>query len=120
MAAALVLAQVVVPVTRSYTYTSPGEVTGTADTRLVALLKNATNRPSGVMTGMATIGLVPANGGCALTLTRQLVPATTSRTNTSGMPLVSPGTRFDAALMKATNRPSGVMTGSVEAPFAGP
>src|SRR5208283_5066495 len=119
-AGAFVLAQVVVPATRSRTYTSPGDVTGTEDTRPVAQLKNATNRPSRVMTGVATTGLVLLEGGPAPTLTRQFVPATRSRTNTSGMPLLSFGTRFDALLMKATNRPSGVMTGLVEAPFAAP
>src|SRR5664280_1655051 len=120
IAVAFVLAQVMVPRSRSRTYTSPVVVLGTVDTRFVARLKNATYRPSGVMTGAAMIGLVLPEARSAPTLTRSFVPATTSRTKMSGMPLVSPGTRFDALLMKATYRPSGVMTGSVEAPFAGP
>src|ERR1035437_2886850 len=118
IAAALELAQVVVPMSRSRTYTSPVEVPGTAETRFVAKLKNATYRPSGVMTGVAMVELELPEASNAPTLTRQFVPAIKSRTKTSGMPLVSPGTRFDALLMKATYRPSGVMTGSVEAPFA--
>ena len=104
IAAAFVLAQVVLPVNRSRTYTSPLEVPGTAGTKFVAKLKNATYRPSGVMTGVAitvNVLLVPEERS-AFTLTSSFVPATRSRTKTSARLLVSPRTRFDARLMKAT------------------
>src|ERR1039458_281872 len=95
IAAALVLTQVVVRVSRSRTYSSPVVVPGTADTRFVARLKNTTYRPSGVMTGVAitvNVLLVP-EGRSAFALTSSFVPATRSRTKTSVIPLVSPGTR---------------------------
>jgi len=45
------------------------------------------------------------------TLTRVVVPARWSRTNTSAVPLVSPGTRFAASELKATYRPSALIDG---------
>ncbi|WP_088286768.1 hypothetical protein [Kineosporia sp. A_224] len=45
------------------------------------------------------------------TLTRVVVPATTSRRNTSHVPFVSPGTRSDASDSKATYRPSALIEG---------
>ena len=43
------------------------------------------------------------------TLTRSVVPAWTSRTNTSMAPFVSPWTRFVARELKATYRPSALI-----------
>ena len=45
------------------------------------------------------------------TLTRPVVPAVRSRTNTSLTPLVSPETRFDAYDANATYRPSPLQKG---------
>ena len=45
------------------------------------------------------------------TLTRSVVPVWRSRTNTSVLPLVSPGTRLLASESKATNRPSAEIAG---------
>src|ERR1035441_5954247 len=96
IAAALVLAQVVVPVSRSRTYTSPVVVPGTADTKFVARLKNATYRPSGVMTGVAIIvpGLTRAEQS-APTLTRSFVPATRSRIKMSEIGRFRPKTKTE-------------------------
>ncbi len=101
--AVLVLTQFVVPATRSRTYTSPLEDAGTPGARPLAVLEKATRRPSGVMTASAMIELGPN----APVLTKVVVWAIKSRTKTSRVALVSPATRFVAALMKATKRPSG-------------
>ena len=45
------------------------------------------------------------------TLTRRVVPAARSRTNTSTKPLASPATRSAASEPKATNRPSPEIAG---------
>ena len=85
-------------------------------TRLLAELKNATYRPSGVISGVSMVPFDPM----APTLTSQVVCVIKSRTKTSGIPFVSPATKLVAALMKATQVPSGVMTGTVEAPLPKP
>src|SRR5262249_43927384 len=73
-------------------------------TRLDAAEKNATRGPSPLMAGsvLASFACAPA----LLTLTRSVVPVCRSRTNTSVVPLVSPGTRLLAVEVKATKRPS--------------
>ena len=52
------------------------------------------------------------------TLTRRVVPVWRSRTKTSGVPLVSPGTRLVASEVKATKRPSAEIAGDVSCRFA--
>ena len=117
---ALVLAQVVLPATQSRTYTSPRGLVGTPAARPRASLKKATNRPSGVITGVA---MVPVNGvplPVAPGLMSQVVCVIRSRTKTSMMPFVSPVTRLVAVLMNATHVPSGVITGSKDSPLPNP
>jgi hypothetical protein len=85
-------------------------------TRLVEVEQKATTRPSAESEGRM---LNPSL--CAPprpTLTRRVVPAPTSRTNTSGWPLVSPGTRLVASDEKATKRPSAETAGSPPDPLA--
>jgi hypothetical protein len=74
-------------------FVSPG-------TRFVAKLWNPTKRPSGEISAEKLIWFAwtPAES----TLTRSLVPATRSRTNTSSTPFVSPRRRFEASLWNAT------------------
>ena len=69
-------------------------------TRLVAKLLKATKRPSAEMLGvvLSESPWTPVRP----TLMRSVVPATRSRTNTSGTPLVSKGTRSLAQLVNAT------------------
>ena len=55
----------------------------------------------------------------APTLTSVVTPACKSRTKTSGIPFVSPTTRFAAALTNATYRPSGVIADPRQAPLPG-
>ena len=71
----------------------------------------ATYRPSSLMEGPWWM-LAAAGLPSPWTLIIWVVPATRSRTNTSTKPLVSPATRLDASLEKATYRPSGVMSGA--------
>src|SRR5215218_2444102 len=56
------------------------------------------------------------------TLTRSVVAVCRSRTSTSVVPLVSPGTRLDANDQNATKRPSALMAASTErwSPAGGP
>ena len=56
----------------------------------------------------------------AATLTSVVVPVCTSRTKTSGAPLVSPGTRFDAADWKTTKRPSADTSAFDDGPLRSP
>lgn len=60
----------------------------------------------------------PYSWGALATLTRVVLPRTRSRTNASQHSLLSAGARFGASLWKATNRPSGLMTGASAVPFA--
>lgn len=83
------------------------------ETRLVAEAKNATKRPSAVMSGLLAVNprtpgswLLPlACCSSPLMLTRSVVPAVRSRTKTSTFPLVSAETRLVAPDMKTTSRP---------------
>src|SRR6185436_4304809 len=52
------------------------------------------------------------------TLTISVVPASRSRTKTSTVPFVSPGTRFEELEANATNRPSAEIAGTVAPWFA--
>jgi hypothetical protein len=78
-------------------------------TRLVASEAKATKRPSALIAGSR---LSPLPWTLPLeTLTRVVVPAWRSRTNTSNAPLVSPPTRSVAFEAKAMNRPSPLIAG---------
>jgi hypothetical protein len=92
-------ARVVVPLGRSRTNTSSAPLVSPA-TRLLAVLWKTTRRPSPeIRPGpLASLPWFPADPR----LTRVVVPACRSRTKTSMRPLVSPGTRLDALLVKAT------------------
>src|SRR5439155_23969597 len=64
-------------------------------------------RPSALM-----LGAPPPKLPCPpelSTLTRSVMPVWRSRTNASGSPFVSPGTRLDATDSNATNRPSALI-----------
>src|SRR5213592_1820721 len=91
------------PVCRSWTNTSVLPFVSPA-TRLVAVLWNATKRPSAerAAPALAALPSVPSEA----TLTRSVVPVCRSWTNTSDTLFVSPATRSAAALSKATKRPS--------------
>ena len=78
-------------------------------TRLVAVETKATKRPSALM---ATTPLPPFPWFPVLsTLTRSVVPVCRSWTNTSEVPLVSPGTRLVDLELKATKRPLALIKG---------
>ena len=79
-----------------------------------------TKRPSPLIRApVLRAGIVPNCPVAWLRLMRSVVPFCTSRTNTSGSPFVSPATRFVAADVKATYRPSSLIDGSVLAPSGG-
>src|SRR5207244_3398222 len=99
---ALTLTSVVVPAERSRTKTLPEELLSGA-ARLLAPLWKAMRLPSLLIDGSSDV-LLPATPAL-LTLTRTVVPAVTSRRNTSLPPLVSSVVRLTAVLLKATNRP---------------
>src|SRR5205814_757207 len=101
---------VVVETARSWTNTSYAPFVSPA-TRLLAVLWNATKRPSAERAGPAleSFPWVPPEA----TLTRSVVPVCRSCTNTSVAPLVSPATRLVAALWKATKRPAAESAGSL-------
>src|SRR5438270_261408 len=97
------LTRLVLPVLRSRTKTSPAPF-GSPATRLLALDRNATNRPSAEIDAAKLSPLA-----CApweLTLTRLVLPVLRSRTKTSPTPFVSPPTRLLAVESKVTKRPS--------------
>src|SRR5207244_1030493 len=83
------LTRSVVPVCRSWTNTSVAPFVSPA-TRLVAVLWNATKRPSAERTGPALkpFPWLPPDA----TLTRSVVPVCRSWTNTSVAPIVAPST----------------------------
>ena len=107
--------RVVVPATKSRTNTSR-PVSVSSGSRSDASLKKATLVPSGDHTGLNELPL-PEAVPAVLTDTRVVVPATTSRTNTSRPVSVSSGSRSDAKLLKATLVPSGDHTGLNELPL---
>jgi hypothetical protein len=78
---------------------------------------NTTKRPSPLM---SVTKLGSKSGVCSsvlLTLTRSVVPAWRSRTNTSYSSLVSPTMRFEGLESKATNRPFALIASSRLLPF---
>src|SRR5438445_6238564 len=97
------LTRLVLPALRSRTNTSLAPFVS-PPTRLLALDRNATKRPS------AEIGAAKLSPlACApweLTLTRVVLPVLRSRTKTSPTAFVSPPTRLVAVESKATKRPS--------------
>src|SRR5438132_125165 len=99
----------------SRAYMSPRLLVAPA-TRLVAMLTKAIQRPSGVMAGESEAPL-PLVAPSLLTLTRVVVLFWRSRTKMSVALLVSLATRSPAALTKARYRPSGLISGLVEAPL---
>src|SRR5438128_2450321 len=107
------LTRSVVPVCRSCTNTSVLPFVSPA-TRLVAVLWNATKRPSAERAGPALkpFPSVPPEA----TLTRSVVPVCRSWTNTSVAPFVSPATRLVASLWNATKRPSAESAGKAKKP----
>jgi len=102
------LTRSVVPVCRSCTNTSVLPFVSPA-TRLVAVLWNATKRPSAerAAPALAALPSVPSEA----TLTRSVMPVCRSWTNTSVAPFVSPATRLVAKLTNATKRPSAERAG---------
>src|SRR5204863_7840303 len=72
--------------------------------RWVAHERKATKRPSALSVGLRLWPFPPVPA--LSTLTRSVVPVRRSWTNTSGDPLVSPGTRFVEREVNATNQPS--------------
>ena len=85
--------------------------------RLEAPLWKATKRPSAEMDGRdgkkeKLLAWVPSEA----TLTRSVTPVRRSWTKTSLVPFVSPLTRLEAELVKATKRPSAEMDGVSEKP----
>src|SRR5437762_4951613 len=110
--ALLTLTRSVVPVHRSRTNTSCHPLVSPA-TRLVESEVKATKRPSALIAGPSPVSLLPRfpSFPALSTLTRSVVPVRRSWTNTSGRPLVSPGTRLDAPETKATNRPLALIDG---------
>src|SRR5947208_4418361 len=105
------LTRSVTPVSRSWTRTSSALFVSPL-TRLEAKLPKATKRPSAEMDGLKEPSLpwVPSDA----TLTRSVTPVRRSCTKTSEPPLVSPLTRLEAKLSKATKRPSAEMDGLKE------
>src|SRR2546422_463512 len=97
------LTRLVLPALRSRANTSLAPFVS-PPTRLLALDRNATNRPS------AEIGAAKLSPlACApweLTLTRLVLPVFRSRTTTSPTPFVSPCTSWAADDPKTTKRPS--------------
>jgi hypothetical protein len=107
--------RVVVPLPRSWTKTSAVLLVSPA-TRLAAVDEKVTEVPSLLTAGYcaAPMPWVPS----LATDTRVVVPVTRSCRNTSPLALVSPGTRFDAADLKATWRPSLLIAGESDGPSA--
>src|SRR5690606_34468890 len=99
------------PVWRSWRKTSVAAFESLG-TRLVESDWKATNRPSAEIAGLdeGRFPSVPLES----TETRVVTPVWRSWTNTSQVPLVSPGTRFDAKDPKATYRPSADIAAPVE------
>ena len=73
-------------------------------------MMKATNRPSALM--LATELEFALSRPSAPMLTRSVRSVRRSRTNTSFWPFASPGTRFDADDVNATNRPSALIATS--------
>ncbi|PYP35126.1 MAG: hypothetical protein DMD48_14645 [Gemmatimonadetes bacterium] len=97
---AVTLTSSVAPVRRSWTKVLKKEFVGGGTTNPKPYDPKTTKRASGVMTGKP-LKLVPSPPVLD-TLTRSVVPAWRSRTNTSFQPFLSPGTRLEAAEPKAT------------------
>src|SRR6266850_6059775 len=97
------LTRSVIPVVRSWTKMST-DLFESPVTSLDDSLWNATSRPSGEMAGQVLLPFtwLPEES----TLTRSVIPVERSCTKTSPQPFVSPETRFELPLSKATNRPS--------------
>src|SRR5262245_49849891 len=93
------LTRSVTAVLRSCTNTSQNPFRSPA-TRLAAPLSNATRWPSKQADGNR-LSAFP-NAPLERTLTHSVIPVARSWTNTSFQPLVSPLTRLDASLWKAT------------------
>src|SRR5437016_3230691 len=85
--------------------------------RLSASLSKATKRPSSEMDEDWKMPMLPAAGSVwsslpsDATLTRSVTPVRRSWTKTSPLAFVSPLTRFDAKLWKATKRPPAEIDG---------
>ncbi len=118
--AVLVLNLIVVPVTRSRRKASSTPLVSPA-TRSVPWDGKATYRPSPLMWTEPKLPKF-ASPPDASTLTRVVVPVTTSRTNVSDTSFASPGTRSEATDVNATYRPSSETEFSVIPlpPFASP
>src|SRR5207244_1459573 len=114
VAAGWVVELVVVETISSWTNTSYARFASPA-TRLVAVLWNATKRPSAERAGpaLASFPWVPSEAP----LTRSVVPVCRSWTNTSVAPFVSPATRLVAALRDAQTRPPAERAGPALKPF---
>src|SRR2546428_31025 len=108
------LTRLVLPVLRSRTKTSL-TVFVSPPTRLFATELNATKRPLAEIDGtkLAPFPCAP----CEPTLTRVVLPALRSRTNTSLTPFVSPPTSLAALDKKATKRPSAEIEGPSLSPL---
>ena len=99
-------------VSASRSYTNTSEVSFVSPgTKLEAHELKATNRPSELIDGyqLPPLPSVPSDA----TLTRSTVSVSRSYTKTSNAPFVSPGTRFDAEELNATNRPSALIDSSL-------
>ena len=74
--------------------------------------------PSTAIEGSNELELAIAPSGPSARSTSRVVPLTRSRTNTWSVVPPAPAVRFDALLEKATKRPSGLIEGEAEVPFA--
>src|SRR5437016_8182043 len=86
------------------------------EVRSSARLWKRTYLPSALIMGLEDAPF-PGLTLLVLTLTRTVVPACVSRTKTSSVLLVSPGTRSFALLVKATYRPFPLIAASKELPL---
>src|SRR3954453_3971136 len=120
------------PIARTYTWRRPGGVARVTPVRQEGLrvrrsarsAASETNAPRVQRPSIATSDTVPLD--CRrplLTDTRRIEPVRRSRTNASGRPLVSPGTRLEAAETNATqwgaSREVPSSPGRDEGPLAG-
>src|SRR5687767_9592934 len=120
------LTRCVVPDCKSLMNTSLTPFVSSNETRLVARLSKAIQRPSCEICGLLERGRLKVGRGssglCPVpsTLTRAVDPAIISRTNMSVALFVSPITRSPAALANAIRWPFEEMDGNVESPFPPP
>jgi len=104
----------VTPVVRSCTNQSESSVVSPG-AAFVARLTNSTRRPSALT---CAAPLWPFSSPPSVRrLTRVVVPATRSRTNTSSTPFVSPGTTLAERDVNTTTEPSLEMPGESQTPF---